>query len=75
VFAGVSFVLSISVDVGTVSILVFNPLSPFLGAYKVQRGFAPLYAPIGGTGEAKLARETYSVLSLCGKLSSVSGIY
>jgi predicted RNase H-like HicB family nuclease len=63
VFDGVSFVLSVSVDVGTVPILAFNPQPPILGAYKVQRG------------EAKLARETYSVLLLCGRLSSVLGIY
>jgi len=35
-----------------------NPLPPTLGGEKeTQRGSAPLHAPMGGTGEAELARD------------------
>ena len=40
----------------------FNPRPPLLGDHEeTQRGFAPLHAPMGGTGEAKLARDAWTL--------------
>jgi len=42
-------------------VLVQPPSPPSLGGYKkTQRGSAPLHAPMGGTGEAKPARNVWT---------------